>query len=70
MKSVSDNPSLIHQFLRSHIELPIKAKVLSVSWFDPLDDDAVAFYENLVFILLPDSGKMFPSISDIAQLTL
>lgn len=37
---------------------------------DPLDDDAVAFYEIFGFILLPDSGKMFLPMSDIAQLTL
>ncbi|WP_199562676.1 GNAT family N-acetyltransferase [Pedobacter chinensis] len=37
---------------------------------DPLDDDAVAFYEKFGFILLPDSGKMFLPMSDIAQLTL
>lgn len=37
---------------------------------DPLDDDAVAFYEKFGFILLPDSGKMFLPISDIAQLQL
>ncbi|MES2416753.1 MAG: GNAT family N-acetyltransferase [Bacteroidota bacterium] len=37
---------------------------------DPLDDDAVAFYEKFGFILLPDSGKMFLPMSDIAQLKL
>lgn len=37
---------------------------------DPLDDDAVAFYEKFGFILLPDSGKMFLPMADIAQLAL
>lgn len=37
---------------------------------DPLDDDALAFYEKFGFILLPDSGKMFLPMSDIAQLKL
>jgi len=37
---------------------------------DPLDDDAIAFYEKFGFVRLPDSGKMFLPMSDIAQLTL
>ncbi|MBS1528748.1 MAG: GNAT family N-acetyltransferase [Bacteroidetes bacterium] len=37
---------------------------------DPLDDDAVAFYEKFGFILLPDSGKMFLPMADIAELGL
>jgi hypothetical protein len=37
---------------------------------DPLDDDAIAFYEKFGFILLPDSGKMFLPMADIAQLGL
>ncbi len=37
---------------------------------DPLDGDAVAFYEKFGFILLPDSGKMFLPMADIAQLGL
>lgn len=37
---------------------------------DPLDKDAVAFYEKFGFISLPDSGKMFLPMSDIAQLAL
>jgi len=37
---------------------------------DPLDDDAVKFYEKFGFILLPDSGKMFLPMADIAQLSL
>ncbi len=37
---------------------------------DPLDDDGVAFYEKFGFILLPDSGKMFIPMSDIAELGL
>lgn len=35
---------------------------------DPLDDDAIAFYEKYGFILLPDSGKMFLPMSDISEL--
>jgi predicted N-acetyltransferase YhbS len=37
---------------------------------DPLDDDATAFYEKFGFALLPDSGKMFLPMADIAQLGL
>jgi predicted N-acetyltransferase YhbS len=37
---------------------------------DPLDEDAVAFYKKFGFILLPDSGKMFLPMADIAQLGL
>jgi GNAT superfamily N-acetyltransferase len=37
---------------------------------DPLDDDAIEFYEKFGFILLPDSGKMFLPMADIAQLGL
>lgn len=37
---------------------------------DPLDSDAVAFYEKFGFILLPDSGKMFLPMADIAKLEL
>lgn len=37
---------------------------------DPLDTEALAFYEKFGFIILPDSGKMFMPIADIAQLDL
>ncbi len=37
---------------------------------DPLDEDAAAFYEKYGFTLLPDSGKMFLPMADIAQLVL
>ena len=37
---------------------------------DPLDEDAVVFYQKFGFILLPDSGKMFLPMADIAQLGL
>lgn len=37
---------------------------------DPLDEDAVAFYKKFGFILLPDSGKMFLPMADVAQLGL
>lgn len=37
---------------------------------DPLDDDAIAFSEKFGFILLPDSGKMFLPMADIAKLGL
>jgi GNAT superfamily N-acetyltransferase len=37
---------------------------------DPLDDQAIAFYEKFGFILLPDSGKMFLPMADIAELGL
>ena len=35
---------------------------------DPLDQEAVKFYEKYDFILLPDSGKMFLSMATIARL--
>jgi predicted N-acetyltransferase YhbS len=37
---------------------------------DPLDEDAVAFYGKFGFILLPDSGKMFLPMADVAELGL
>jgi GNAT superfamily N-acetyltransferase len=37
---------------------------------DPLDTEALAFYEKFGFIILPDSGKMFMPMADIAQLDL
>lgn len=36
----------------------------------PLDTGAFAFYEKFGFINLPDSGKMFMPMADIAQLGL
>jgi len=35
---------------------------------DPLDKEALRFYEKYDFILLPDSGKMFLPMATIAQL--
>jgi GNAT superfamily N-acetyltransferase len=35
---------------------------------DPLDTEALAFYEKFGFIILPDSGKMFMPMANIAQL--
>ena len=35
---------------------------------DPIDDDAISFYEKYGFILLPDSGKMFISMNTIKEL--
>jgi GNAT superfamily N-acetyltransferase len=32
---------------------------------DPLDDEAVAFYDHFGFILLPDSGKMFITMTQL-----
>ena len=37
---------------------------------DPLDEGAAAFYKKFGFIQLPDSGKMFLPMADIAQLGL
>jgi len=37
---------------------------------DPLDEDALAFYNKFGFILLPDSGKMFMPMADVALLGL
>jgi GNAT superfamily N-acetyltransferase len=37
---------------------------------DPLDNEAVRFYKKFGFVNLPDSGKMFLPMPDIAQLTL
>ena len=35
---------------------------------DPIDENAVKFYEKYGFIRLPDSGKMFIAMESIAQL--
>ncbi len=35
---------------------------------DPLDDEAISFYEKYDFILLPNSGKMFLSMKIISKL--
>jgi len=35
---------------------------------DPLDEEAVNFYKEYDFILLPDSGKMFLPMATIAEL--
>ncbi|MDR3693492.1 hypothetical protein [Mucilaginibacter sp.] len=37
---------------------------------DPLDEDALAFYKKFGFILLPDSGKMYLPMADVALLGL
>jgi GNAT superfamily N-acetyltransferase len=37
---------------------------------DSLDEEAVIFYDKFGFIRLPDSGKMFLPMSDIAELQL
>lgn len=37
---------------------------------DPLDEEAMKFYERYDFILLPDSGKMFLPMATVAQLFL
>ena len=37
---------------------------------DPLDENAAAFYKKFGFILLPDSGKMFLPMADVALLGL
>lgn len=37
---------------------------------DPLDGEAIAFYGKFGFILIPDSGKMFLPMADIAKLEL
>jgi len=35
-----------------------------------LDEETILFYQKFGFILLPDSGKMFLPMADIAQLKL
>ena len=35
---------------------------------DPMDDNAIKFYERYGFILLPDSGKMFIAMDTVAGL--
>ena len=37
---------------------------------DPLDEEAMAFFEKFGFLNLPDSGKMFLPMANIAQLAL
>lgn len=35
---------------------------------DPLDDEAIAFYNHFGFILLPDSGKMFIPMAQLENI--
>jgi len=35
---------------------------------DPIDQDAVSFYQKFGFISLPDSGKMFLSMTSVVEL--
>ena len=35
---------------------------------DPLDQEAIGFYEKYGFILIPDSGKMFLTMNTLAKL--
>lgn len=35
---------------------------------DPIDQEAISFYEKYGFILIPDSGKMFLTMNTIAKL--
>lgn len=35
---------------------------------DPIDDDAIAFYNHFGFILLPDSAKMFLPMAQLAHI--
>ncbi|MEA3444763.1 MAG: GNAT family N-acetyltransferase [Bacteroidota bacterium] len=35
---------------------------------DPIDDEAISFYKNYDFIMLPNSGKMFLSMNTISKL--
>ena len=35
---------------------------------DPIDDDAIKFYEKFGFIKLPDSGKMFIAMQTLKEL--
>ncbi len=35
---------------------------------DPIDEEAIAFYQKFGFIMLPDSGKMFLPMKTIAKL--
>jgi GNAT superfamily N-acetyltransferase len=54
--------------LRRSYEIAVKSIGSIGIVVDPLDNEAVIFYEKFGFINLPDSGKMFLPMHDIAQL--
>ncbi|MCD4774181.1 MAG: GNAT family N-acetyltransferase [Bacteroidales bacterium] len=46
-----------------------KSEIGSIAIFvDPIDKQAIQFYEKYGFILLPDSGKMFLAMKTISEL--
>ena len=52
-----------------HRSLDVSAQVGSMAVIvDPIDEDAVSFYQKFGFISLPDSGKMFLSMTAVVEL--
>jgi GNAT superfamily N-acetyltransferase len=57
---------LIDALKRSYDNLTTMASMAVI--VDPLDEEAVAFYHHFGFILLPDSGKMFITMTQLEVL--
>lgn len=60
---------LLLDALNQCVDLSQRLGVLAVV-VDPIDENAVKFYQNYGFILLPDSGKMFIPIKTIEETLL
>jgi len=57
---------LMDALKRSYDNLTTMASMAVI--VDPLDEEAVAFYHHFGFILLPDSGKMFITMTQLEVL--
>jgi len=57
---------LIDALKRSYDNLTTMASMAVI--VDPLDEEAIAFYHHFGFILLPDSGKMFITMTQLEVL--
>jgi len=56
---------LLLDALKRCVELSKKLGILAVI-VDPIDENAIAFYESYGFILIPSNGKMFIPIKTVA----
>lgn len=54
---------LMDALKRSYDNLTTMASMAVI--VDPLDEEAIAFYQHFGFILLPDSGKMFITMNQL-----
>ncbi len=59
---------LLIDALRRCYETSISSVASMAIIVDPIDEDATAFYSKYGFINLPDSGRMFLSMSTVEQL--